>query len=578
MAGRPPADFHRGMRTPMIGTTLHHYRILSKIGEGGMGEVYLAEDTKLQREVALKILPRDMASDPERLQRFQREARAVAALNHPNVVTIYAVEEAERLHFLTMEFVEGKTLTHLIPERGIPLQEFLRLAVPLADAMAAAHQRGIVHRDLKPANIMVTAEGRLKVLDFGLAKLRPEKSSTPDATTLTTDQLTVQHSVIGTPSYMSPEQAEGRPVDHRTDIFSAGVVLYEMATGRRPFGGDSVVTILSAIIKDTPQPVLEVNPGLPRELDRIIMRCLAKDPAHRYQSALDLRNDLEAVQQQAGSGVSPLRVAARVLALNARRKTSWLSAIVLVALIAVLSYVFVWRTPGVRRTQPAQVGRTLPLTSSPGVEQYPSLSPDGQWIVFSAWESGRRHIYLQSVSGQNAIPITKDPDADDDQPTFSPDGERIAFRSSREGGGLFVMGRTGEAVKRLTSTGFNPSWSPDGKKIVFATENVQLTPMNWEGASELWTVDVATEAMQRLARTVRCSRAGPLTITGSPTREGSLSRKRRRAGRTPNAHLDDSGRGRRPLPVTSGSATALVSLSGRRMGSTSILPANAAAA
>ncbi len=482
----------------MIGTTLHHYRIIRALGHGGMGEVYVAEDTRLHREVALKLLSREMAADAERLQRFQREAQAVAALNHPNVVTVYSVEEAEGLHFITMELVEGKTLTDLIPERGFPVPEFLKLSLPMADAIAAAHRRGIIHRDLKPANIMVTANGHLKVLDFGLAKLKPGITGMPDARTITADQLTMQHGIVGTPSYMSPEQAQGQPVDHRTDIFSAGVVLYEMATGKRPFQGDSAVTILSSVIKDSPPPVYEVNPKLPLELDRIIMHCLAKDPACRYQSALDLRNELEDTQQQAVSRAGLLRVAARGLALRARRRGWKVAALVMVALIASLSYVFIWRKPGVPRTEPAVVETTSSLTSSPGVEQYPSLSPDGQWLVYSGWESGHRRIFLQSVGGQNAFPITKDPNVDDDEPVFSPDGEKIAFRSSREGGGLFTMGRTGEAIKRLTSMGFNPSWSPDGAKIVFVTKNMQLTPLNWEGGGELWIVDVATETMQRL--------------------------------------------------------------------------------
>lgn len=482
----------------MIGTTLHHYRIIRALGKGGMGEVYVAEDTRLHREVALKLLPREMAADAERLQRFQREAQAVAALNHPNVVTVYSVEEAEGLHFITMELVEGKTLTDLIPERGFPLPEFLKLSLSMVDAIAAAHQRGIIHRDLKPANIMVTADGHLKVLDFGLAKLKPDITGTIDARTLTADQLTIQHGIIGTPSYMSPEQAQGQTVDHRTDIFSAGVVMYEMATGKRPFQGDSAITTLSSVIKDSPPPVYEVNPRHPRELDRIIMHCLAKDPARRYQSALDLRNELEDAQKQAVSQAGLLRVATRGLALSARRKGWQVAALGLVALIAFLSYVFIWRKPGVPPTEPAVVETTLSLTSSPGVEQYPSLSPDGQWVVYSGWESGHQRIFLQSVGGQNAFSITKDTNVDDDEPVFSPDGEKIAFRSSREGGGLFMMGRTGEAIRRLTSKGFNPSWSPDGSKIVFATENMQLTPLNWEGNSELWIVDVATEAMQRL--------------------------------------------------------------------------------
>src|SRR5258707_11440264 len=261
----------------MIGTTVRHYRITRALGRGGMGEVLAAEGSKLHRQVALKILPEAMASDPERLQRFQREAQAVAALNHPNVVTVYSVEEAGGLHFLTMELVDGKTLVDLLPRRGLPFDELLRLAVPLVDAVGAAHQRGIVHRDLKPANIMVGGDGRLKVLDFGLAKLRAEPAA-GEPSLLTTAHLTGESRVIGTAAYMSPEQAEGRPVDVRSDVFSLGVGLYEMATGTRPFTGDTAVSIISSILKDTPAPVTAVNPKVPGGLDRILRRCLAKDP------------------------------------------------------------------------------------------------------------------------------------------------------------------------------------------------------------------------------------------------------------------------------------------------------------
>ena len=281
----------------MIGTTLQHYRIVGKLGAGGMGEVYAAEDTKLQRRVALKLLPPEMAGDPERLQRFQREARAIAALTHPNVVTIYSVEEADGVQFLTMELVEGKTLGDIIPEGGLPLEELLRLAVPLVDAVAAAHQHGIVHRDLKPANVMLATDGRLKVLDFGLAKLKPEVATT-ETTELATQTLTRHHTIVGTAAYMSPEQAEGRPVDQRSDIFSLGVVLYEMACGRRPFAGDTAVSLISAIIKDTPRPLSEVKRDVPPALDRIVSRALAKAPAARYQHALELRDDLQQVQAQ----------------------------------------------------------------------------------------------------------------------------------------------------------------------------------------------------------------------------------------------------------------------------------------
>ena len=449
----------------MIGTTLLHYRLVRALGHGGMGEVYVAEDTKLHREIALKLLPRDMAADPERLQRFQREAQAVAALNHPNVVTIYSVEDADGVPFITMELVEGRTLTDLIPHDGLHLPQFLKLAVPLADAIAAAHQHGIIHRDLKPANIMVSTDGRLKVLDFGLAKLKLLGSGAPDTSTMTSDQLTVQHSIIGTPSYMSPEQAQSHPVDHRTDIFSTGVVLYEMATGVRPFQGDTAVSILSAIIKDTPPPSVDVNPRLPRELDRIIMRCLAKDPAHRYQSALDLRSDLAIAQQQAVSEAGLLQIAARLLTLSTRRKGGWIAGLLLVALVAAGSYVLLRRDWGGASAGPASVARVLPLTTMLGIEQFPSLSPDGQWVVYSCQESDHRRIYLQRVGGQNAFPITKDPNVDDDEPGVFARRRKDRFSIEPGWRGHFyngTHGRSGQASDshRLQSE-LVPEWRKD---------------------------------------------------------------------------------------------------------------------
>ena len=213
--------------------TLLHYRLRAKIGEGGMGEVYRAEDSKLGREVALKVLPTEMTSDPQRLERFQREARAVAALNHPNIVTIYSVEEADGVHFLTMELVDGEALDRLIPKDGLDLGRLLDISIPLADAIAAAHDRGIVHRDLKPANVMVGADGRVKVLDFGLAKLQPTELAAEEFTAAPTLMMTREGVIMGTAPYMSPEQAKGSEMDHRTDIFSLGIVVYEMAIGAR---------------------------------------------------------------------------------------------------------------------------------------------------------------------------------------------------------------------------------------------------------------------------------------------------------------------------------------------------------
>jgi eukaryotic-like serine/threonine-protein kinase len=489
----------------MIGTTLLHYRIVGKLGKGGMGEVYAAEDTKLQRRVALKLLPPEVAADPERLQRFQREARAIAALNHPNVVTIYSVEETGGVQFLTMELVEGKTLGDLIPEGGLPLDELLRLGLPLVDAVAAAHRQGIVHRDLKPANVMLASDGRLKVLDFGLAKLKPGVADSAASTTthLAMESLTTPHAIVGTAAYMSPEQAEGRPVDQRSDIFSLGVLLYEMACGRRPFGGDTVFSVISSIIKDTPPRLSDVNRHVPPTLDRIVTKALAKDPAERYQSAVELGNALQEVQQQTAAG----RILRGVVWTLARSRWTVRLAVAagLVALVAGGAWYLLARrgTVGSGQGQAALRFRTTRLTAYPGVEQFPSLLPDGKWVLYAGEETGNLDIYLLSTSGQNPINLTADSPADDDEPAASPDGERIAFRSSREGGGIFVMGRTGEGVRRVTPVGvkaaFNPAWSPDGTEIAYTTENVQLSPLNWETKSELWAVKVNTGEQRRIA-------------------------------------------------------------------------------
>jgi serine/threonine protein kinase len=276
---------------------LSHYRITVAIGAGGMGEVYRATDTKLNREVALKVLPPQMARDPRRLARFQREARAVAALNHPHIVMLHSVEEADGVHFLTMELIEGQSLDHVIPAGGLPVERIVEIASALADALAAAHEKGIVHRDLKPANVMVSNEGRVKVLDFGLAK--EIHTANPTDTTMTSAGHTKVGAVMGTPAYMSPEQVSGRPVDHRTDIFSLGILLYEMATGRQPFTGTSSPELASAILRDTPAPVTDVRTDVPEELARIIRRCLEKDPRHRVQTARDVRNELRDLARHA---------------------------------------------------------------------------------------------------------------------------------------------------------------------------------------------------------------------------------------------------------------------------------------
>ena len=275
-----------------VGSRIGQYEVLSAIGAGGMGEVYRARDSHLGRDVALKILPDLFAADPERRARFDHEARTVAALNHPNIVTIYSVEERGSTRFLTMEIVEGQTIDALLPPGGLPLPELLRYAIPIVDAVSAAHDRQIVHRDLKPSNVMVTRDGRVKVLDFGLAKFQHAPALDEAAQTMTAGPVTSIGHIVGTSAYMSPEQAEGRRIDHRSDLFSLGILLYEMATGVRPFTGDTAFAVLLAIARDAPKPITQVRPGASRDLERIIDRCLEKDPERRFQSATELRERL----------------------------------------------------------------------------------------------------------------------------------------------------------------------------------------------------------------------------------------------------------------------------------------------
>lgn len=310
---------------PRIGTTIKHYEVTAKLGAGGMGDVYRAHDTKLGRDVALKILPPHLAERPGWRTRFEREARAIAALRHPNIVTIYSVEEADGVLFLTMECIEGTTLGSLIPKNGLPLDRFFALAIPLADALVEAHGKSITHRDLKPANVMVDTDGRVKILDFGLAKLLEPDAPThdpEDARTAPAEAPTTEDGrILGTLVYMSPEQAEGKPVDHRSDLFSLGVLYYEMATGRRPFAGDTTASTIAAILRDEPPSVAEVRADVPRHLARIINRCLDKDPARRFQSTADLRVELENLRTESDADRPAVGTGSRASAAAARRVT-----------------------------------------------------------------------------------------------------------------------------------------------------------------------------------------------------------------------------------------------------------------
>jgi serine/threonine protein kinase len=308
-----------------LGSKLGSYQVLSLLGAGGMGEVYRARDTRLGRVVAIKVLPAERMADENRRRRFVQEARGASALSHPNIVTIYEIESADGIDFIVMEYVPGKTLDTVIPRQGMRLGEVVRIAIPIADAVARAHAAGIVHRDLKPANVMVGSDGTVKVLDFGLAKLvAQEEAGGPEHETRTEDgdagRLSRPGMVAGTAGYMSPEQAAGKKVDGRSDIFSFGAVLYEMVTGRRPFAGNSTAETLAAVLREQPKTPSELTPEVPRDLEKVILRCLQKDPDRRFQHMVDVKIELQEIKEESDSQPAAAQAPAR------RRRRWWLAA------------------------------------------------------------------------------------------------------------------------------------------------------------------------------------------------------------------------------------------------------------
>jgi non-specific serine/threonine protein kinase len=343
--------------SPEAGQMLSHYRLIDEIGRGGMGVVYRALDTSLDRHVAVKVLPPEVTADTDRLERFRREAKAIAALNHPGIVTIHSVEESGGVHFLTMELVQGRTLDTVIPPAGLPLARFFEVAVQLADAVSAAHERGVVHRDLKPANVMVIEGAAVKVLDFGLAKLRKAEALS-DESTEPTRTVTQEGRLLGTVPYMSPEQIQGRPADHRSDLFALGIILYEMATGKRPFRGESPADVASSILRDTPAGVTDLRAGLPAHLGQVIRRCLEKDPARRYQTAVAVHNELEDLQSTIASGAAPAVPSGK------RRKAVVAAGAAAALLISVFGYVL-WQRSG---------GHAPPASGGPGPEAAASIA------------------------------------------------------------------------------------------------------------------------------------------------------------------------------------------------------------
>ncbi len=475
----------------MIGKIVGHYRIIEALGKGGMGEVYAAEDLRLKRTIALKVLPQELAGRPERRERFEREAQALAALNHPHIVTVHSVEEADGIPFLTMELVSGRTLTELIPEGGLPLARFFDLAIPLASAVGAAHAHGITHRDLKPDNVMLTDDGRLKVLDFGLAKAAGDPIAGPDAATRG-PTLTQQGQILGTVAYLSPEQVEGKPADARSDVFALGIVLYEMATGRRPFSGEGAVRTMSAILSDTPPPMAQRNVPLPEALGRIVSRCLEKAPDARPQDGLEVQRLLEQLRDE--TGAAPGR--------TATRPVRWLavSGLGLVGLAA-LAYVLFDRSRGTERDRAGSgagsaTRQLAQWTFDATLEEWPAWSPDGMRIVYTAERDGFKKLVVKTIAGGAESQTTSGPN-DDIQPAWSPDGARIAFvRSSQPGGklepadvlsGEYMGGdiwtielASGEE-RKIVENAYDPSFSPDGARIAFDA--------SWAGPRRIWVSD-----------------------------------------------------------------------------------------
>jgi eukaryotic-like serine/threonine-protein kinase len=487
----------------MIGRTLDHYQIESKLGEGGMGVVYKARDIQLNRTVAAKVLPPDKIADPARRERFVREARAASALNHPNIVAIYDIRSEEGVDFIVMEFVEGRTLDEAIPAKGMRVGAALKCAVQIADALARAHGAGILHRDIKPSNVMITGEGRVKILDFGLAKLADPVESSPDAPTMTRP-LTEEGVVVGTASYMSPEQAEGREVDARSDIFSFGTVLYEMLTGRKPFGGDSWLAILTHILREDPTPPCQLVPEIPPELEKAVLRCLRKDPARRYQTMADLKVALEDLETESASGPQAAVVSAK--APSSWRSWVWAAA----ALVLVAAAFFAWRAR--RAPTSAEPLRAIALTTLPGFEFYPSFSPDGDDVAFTWTEPKQDNpdIYVQRIGSGSPLRLTTDP-LNDYNPVWSPDGRWIAFlRSqprapsglrSRELRLIPSLGGPERKLADIRSQDFAGGLYPDAVYLAWSPDSSSLVVTNSPGEGQpdaLFVVSLETGERRRL--------------------------------------------------------------------------------
>lgn len=477
------------------GSRIGHYRIVSRLGAGGMGEVYLARDERLDRLTAIKILAAGMKADTDTVRRFTQEAKAAAALSHPNIAHIYDAGEENGIPFLAMEYVEGRTLNLMTEALPLSNDDLLMSAMQIADALDEAHRKGIVHRDIKPSNLIRSNRGQTKILDFGLAKLSAAaktkfaKSSTSGAVPTASNSDT--GAPVGSLPYMSPEQSLGREIDLRTDIFSFGAVLYELATGRRAFVGSTPAAIFDAILNRTPTGPRMLNPNLPESLDRIIRKCLEKDPSMRYQTASGLMADLKIAQRDLAQLAGPS---------SRTPNRTWI--IVAVAMVTVvMSAVLGWWVAQ-RKPESTEQSRTVPLTSFPGSEREPSFSPDGNQVAFS-WNQGKEDdldIFVKVVEAGMPLRLTTTP-ASEFSPAWSPDGKFIAFlRQTTDSAGFYLIPALGGLERKLSDASPHRvgadspflTWSPDGKQLALVDRETPQSPLS------IYLLDMQTNQRRRV--------------------------------------------------------------------------------